>query len=103
MKGQPDFDKAWIAVQALSQKFLANQAHYLSQNYQEAEVRKDFIDKLFSALGWDVDHDVQHDPYRQEVKIERPEKGQKAARTTLSPLPHIISACVFLWKRNVRS
>jgi type I restriction-modification system DNA methylase subunit len=50
--------------------FKANEARYLSPNYQEAEVRKDFIDKFFIALGWDVNHDEQTNPYEQEVKVE---------------------------------
>jgi len=29
------------------------------------------------ALGWDVDHSLQHDPYRREVKIEKHEKRAK--------------------------
>jgi adenine-specific DNA-methyltransferase len=33
-------------------------------------VRKDFIDKFFMALGWDVNHDEQTNPYEQEVKVE---------------------------------
>ncbi|MFC5570816.1 Eco57I restriction-modification methylase domain-containing protein [Lysobacter yangpyeongensis] len=44
---------------------------YLLPNYQEAEARKDFIDPLFKALGWDVDHEREHNPYEQEVKVER--------------------------------
>lgn len=44
---------------------------YLLPSYQEAEVRKDFIDPLFKALGWDVDHEREHNPYEQEVKVER--------------------------------
>ncbi len=44
---------------------------YLLPGYQEAEARKDFIDPLFKALGWDVDHEREHNPYEQEVKVER--------------------------------
>lgn len=44
---------------------------YLQSNYQEAEARKDFIDPLLKALGWDVDHEREHNPYEQEVKVER--------------------------------
>lgn len=54
--------------------FSSNEAFYLSTNYSEAEVRQDFIDKFFTALGWDVAHDLQKNPYQQEVKVE---KGQK--------------------------
>ncbi len=31
----------------------------------------DFIDKFLIALGWDVNHDLQTNPYAQEVKVER--------------------------------
>ncbi|WP_071764460.1 Eco57I restriction-modification methylase domain-containing protein [Burkholderia ubonensis] len=43
---------------------------YLLPSYQEAEARKDFIDPLLKAIGWDVDHEHQHNPYEQEVKVE---------------------------------
>lgn len=45
-------------------------AKYLQPSYQEAEARKDFIDPLLKALGWDVDHEHQHNPFEQEVKVE---------------------------------
>ena len=62
-------------------RFKANEARYLSPSYQEAEVRKDFIDKFFIALGWDVNHDIQTNPYEQEVKVEPPVSagGQRRA------------------------
>lgn len=45
--------------------------NYLQPGYQEAEARKDFIDPFWKALGWDVDHEREHNPYEQEVKVER--------------------------------
>src|ERR1035437_3445725 len=66
------FEYAWAAAQALVKTFLDNKRHYVdSGSYQEMEARTDFIDKFFIALGWDVNHDRQRDPYRQEVKIEK--------------------------------
>ena len=62
---------AFAAVQGLVETFHAKKSHYLSASYQEAEVRRDFIDKLFVAFGWDVNHDIQRNPYEQEVKVER--------------------------------
>jgi hypothetical protein len=64
------FDAAFEKVKTLAANFKANEARYLAQGYQEAEVRKDFIDKFFIALGWDVNHDTQTNPYEQEVKVE---------------------------------
>ena len=65
------FDAAFAKVKELVATFKANEARYLSPDYQEAEARKDFIDKFWIALGWDVYHDVQTNPYEQEVKVER--------------------------------
>lgn len=64
------FEAVYEKISKLAQTFQANEARYLSPNYQEAETRKDFIDKFFIALGWDVNHDEQTNPYEQEVKVE---------------------------------
>jgi adenine-specific DNA-methyltransferase len=64
------FEDAFSKIQELATTFKANESRYLSAAYQEAEVRKDFIDKLWIALGWDVNHDWQTNPYEQEVKVE---------------------------------
>jgi type I restriction-modification system DNA methylase subunit len=66
----PAFEQAFQRVGDLCATFAANEHRYLAADYQEAEVRKDFIDKLFIALGWDVNHDAQTNPYEQEVKVE---------------------------------
>src|SRR5690348_5785137 len=69
------FDDAFEQVKGLVETFEANAGFYLSQKYQEAEARRDFIDKFLMALGWDVNHDTQRNPYEQEVKVERKEHG----------------------------
>lgn len=65
------FESAFERVQKLAQDFDTGKDYYLSSSYQEPEVRKDFIDKLFIALGWDVNHEKQKNPFQQEVKVER--------------------------------
>src|SRR5687768_6832631 len=65
------FEKAFAQVQILAANFEAGKAHYLSPPYHEEEARRDFIDKFWMALGWDVNHDTQRNPYAQEVKVER--------------------------------
>jgi adenine-specific DNA-methyltransferase len=65
------FEKAFSCVQSLVSSFQQGKEYFLSPAYQEAEVRKDYIDKFFIALGWDVYHDEQKNPYEQEVKVER--------------------------------
>ena len=51
----------------------------MQPSYSEAQARMDFIDKFWIALGWDVNHDNQTNPYEQEVKVERGEavKGRR--------------------------
>ena len=74
------FDAAFARVQQLAADFQANEKFYLSSAYQEAEARRDFIDKFLLALGWDVNHDTQKNPYEQEVKVERKEHGVSQRR-----------------------
>lgn len=62
--------QAFQAIKRLVADFKAQEAAYLSPHYQEQQVREDFINKFFAALGWDVTHERQKNPYEQEVHIE---------------------------------
>jgi type I restriction-modification system DNA methylase subunit len=75
-----NFDDAFARVKQLVADFKANENFYLSPQYQEAEARHDFIDKFLIALGWDVNHETQKNPYEQEVKVERKEHGVSQRR-----------------------
>jgi type I restriction-modification system DNA methylase subunit len=84
-------DKALETVRQLVKDFKGNEAYYLSPKYAESETRQDFIDKFFTALGWDVAHNVQKDPFAQEVKIEnKVETGgsQRRADYAFHVAPH---------------
>lgn len=74
------FDDAFARVKQLVADFQANESFYLSPAYQEQEARRDFIDKFWIALGWDVNHDTQKNPFEQEVKVERKEHGHSQRR-----------------------
>jgi len=76
----PAFDDAFQRVKQLVADFQANENFYLSPQYQEQEARHDFIDKFWIALGWDVNHDTQKNPFEQEVKVERKEHGTSQRR-----------------------
>jgi len=65
------FDASFSQVKELAARFSANESAYLSQKYQEAEVRQDFLDKFWIALGWDVHHEEHPNPYEREVRIEK--------------------------------
>jgi len=66
-----NFEDAFNTVCELVRDFKENEDRYFSPQYQEAEVRRDFIDKFFESLGWDVYHNAQKNPYEQEVKVEK--------------------------------
>ena len=42
-------------ISALVERFGRNREAYLSGNYNETQLRREFIDPLFAAVGWDVD------------------------------------------------
>ena len=65
------FDEAFERAKQLVTIFSENEAKYLSPGYSEAQARLEFIDKFWIALGWDVNRETQHDPYKQDVQVER--------------------------------
>jgi len=66
-----NLEDAFKKVAELVKDFDKHKGFYLTQEYQEQEARRDFIDKFWIALGWDVNHESQKNPYEQEVKVER--------------------------------
>ncbi len=101
----PTLEEAAAIIGELANDFRAGEDHYLSASYLEAEVRKDFIDKFLVALGWDVDHNVQKNPFRQEVKVERGVKmaaAQRRADYALSLKPHFDSPLLYVEAKKPR-
>src|SRR6266853_3720933 len=90
------FDEAFTRVKELVSIFQHHEERYLSPGYSEAQARLDFIDKFWIALGWDLNHEHQTDPYKQEVKVERgvatSEFRKRAAYAFLAPNPKIKKA-----------
>ena len=74
------FEQSFSTVSSLIKDFQANEKYYLSPEYQEVDVRGDYIDKFFTALGWDVKHNIQKNPYEQEVRVERLVQVAKAQK-----------------------
>ncbi|MGQ0541395.1 MAG: hypothetical protein ACT4O9_06040 [Blastocatellia bacterium] len=66
-----NFSTAHAEVTKLVKNFGDNLDKFHAPDYNESAVRKDYIDKFFIALGWDVNHDTRTNPYEQEVKVER--------------------------------
>lgn len=70
-------------VQELVAAYEANRAEYQDPSYQEAEVREDFLNPLFEALGWDVNNHKNKSPSVRDVKKEA--RQQTDQGTTRKP------------------
>ena len=75
-----NFQSAFQAVQKLASDFSAEYDFHVSAEYTEPRVRKDFVDKLLIALGWDVNNERHPNPFEQEVRVEHPVKTGAANR-----------------------
>ena len=49
------FEQSFLAVSELVKNFQANENYYSSPDYQEVDVRRDFIDKFFTASALWID------------------------------------------------
>ena len=65
------FDTAFARIKELVADFRANEKFYLSPAYQEQEARRDFIDKFWFALGWNVNHDTQKNPAFIDMRTQQ--------------------------------
>jgi transketolase N-terminal domain/subunit len=44
----------------LVQRFERNRASYQASGYNETQLRREFLDPFFKALGWDIDNEQGH-------------------------------------------
>ncbi len=87
-----DKDTARQLVAALVDKFAADYKHYTAPSYNETEVRVQFINPFFEALGWDIAdskgrHEVFHEDYVEveeagKKRGKRPDYGFRLNNTT---------------------
>ena len=92
-------DNAFKIVSELAKDFKTSEQHYLNPSYSEADVRNDFINKFFIALGWDVRHETQKNPYEQEVRVEKAvqiAKAQKRADYSFAIAPNFRTVKFFV-------
>jgi predicted type IV restriction endonuclease len=60
------------AVKRLVDSFDRNRDAYLSGSYNESQLRREFIDPFFEALGWDVENrQGSAMPYRESSSKTR--------------------------------
>ncbi len=63
----PTKEEAKLKVEKLVETFKDNIKQYQQLTYKEAQVRKEFVDKFFIALGWDVNNDEGRAEQYKEV------------------------------------
>jgi hypothetical protein len=61
------FEKEIVRLVGIFEK---NHTHYQQSNYDEASLRQEFLNPLFTALGWDVENKAGAIPTRREVEVE---------------------------------
>ncbi|MBM4129246.1 MAG: hypothetical protein FJ243_03890, partial [Nitrospira sp.] len=73
-----DLDSFKEKLHVLITKFEKDKIYYLSKGYLEAQVRIDFINPFFEALGWDIENKAQKPPHERDVIVElSPETTKK--------------------------
>ncbi len=72
-------------VQSLVGKFEQDKNHYLQKGYPEAQLREDFLNPLFKALGWDLENKDHKPPHERDVIIELLPADDKRITTNLRP------------------
>jgi predicted type IV restriction endonuclease len=55
------------SVIKLCATFADHRDHFRSGNYNEAQLRKEFLDPFFAALGWDMDNASGLAPHYRDV------------------------------------
>lgn len=68
--GEPSYEEAKAKIAGLVQKFDSRKEFYTSSDYLEKEVRRDFIDPFFEALGWDVLNSGRNSLFLQDTVPE---------------------------------
>ena len=111
-----DIDLFREELQSLISKFEKDRNYYLSKGYPEAQVRLDFLNPFFNALGWDIENKAQKPPHDRDVIVElspettkRPDYNfringatkffveAKAPSVALDDVNHILQAKSYAW------
>ena len=68
---EAEFENIKKVIQELADRFLSNQSEFESSGYLESQLRTDFIDELFKALGWDLVNKSKLSRLQREVLVEK--------------------------------
>lgn len=70
-----------MTIHDLVAKYKAGRKFYLSDKYNETEVRNEFLDPLFQLLGWDITNSSSRPTHEREVLVEEPLKADVGEHT----------------------
>ena len=70
-----------MTIKDLVQKYHANRDAYLKADYNETQLRTDFLDPLFEMLGWDIKNNQGKPTNEREVLVEEALKGDASSNT----------------------
>ena len=69
-----------MTMQELVTKYENDIERYRSSSYNETQLRTDFLDDLFSLLGWDINNSARLSTNQREVLVEEPLRGSGTSR-----------------------
>ncbi len=70
-----------MTIKDLVQKYHANRDAYLKADYNETQLRTDFLDPLFEMLGWDIKNNQGKPTNEREVLVEEALKEDASSNT----------------------
>ena len=70
-----------MTIKDLVQKYHANRDTYLKADYNETQLRTDFLDPLFEMLGWDIKNTQGKPTNEREVLVEEALRGEANSNT----------------------
>lgn len=83
-KSEMDIQNTKKTIRELVEKYESNRHFYRTADYNETQVRNEFLDPLFEALGWDIRNSAGKMTNEREVLLE---ESLKADATTYSKKP----------------
>ena len=64
-----------MTIKDLIKKYESGRSYYLTNRYNETEVRNEFLDPLFQLLGWNTTSSTVRPTHEREVLVEEPLKN----------------------------
>ena len=76
------------AIQKLVENFATHIEHYKSSGYNETELRREYLDPFWKALGWDIDNEQGYaDAYKDVIHEDAIKKNSRSTSTTPTTWP----------------